>query len=150
MDRQTALKNTIQLIDSAHFTLTKEWTINPNHLDTYRTIVGHYVRILRGQDSSYSMETEDDGNSFTHRYEHRDAIGRLDEYISIVYDYNYDDAQSVSVFHTRWNNGKRNLKINWDLNSDRDSSNKLYFIGLSQGELNECVWAYKYNKPFDY
>lgn len=35
MDRQTALKNTIQLIESAYFTLGKEWTINPSHLDTF-------------------------------------------------------------------------------------------------------------------
>lgn len=150
MDRQTALKNTIQLIESAYFTIAKEWTINPSHLDSYRKIFGHYVMVLRGQDSSYSLETEDDGDSFTHKYVQRNTIGHMSEYISIVYYYNYDDDQSVCVFHTRWDNGKRNLKIKWDLNFDRDNRNKLYFIGLSKGELNECVWAYKYNKPFDY
>lgn len=150
MNQQTAQRNTILLIESADFTLRKEWTINPSHLDTFRTIFGHYVRLLRGQDSNYNLETEDDGNFFTLRYEQRNTIGRLSECICISYYYNDDDVQSVSVSHTRWDNGKRNLKINWDLNFARDNRNKLYFIGLSKGELNECVWAYKYSKPFDY
>lgn len=152
MDQQTALRNTIQLIESAHFTLAREWTINPSHLDTFRTIFGHYVRILRGQDSSYSLETEDDGVCFTHTYEQRNTIGRLSEVIYIHYDYNYGDAQSVNVSHTRWDNGKRSLEIWWNLNFDRDNRNKLYYIGLDRGEMwnKERVWAYKYNKPFNY
>lgn len=152
MDRQTALRNTVQLIESAHFTLVKEWTINPSHLDTFRSIFGHYVRLLRGQDSSYSLETEDDGDCFSLNYEQRNAMGLLSEAIYIHYDYNYNDAQSVGVTHRRWDNRKVNLNIRWDLNFDRDNRNKLYYIGLERGRIEnkELVWAYKYNKPFGY
>ena len=152
MDQQTALRKTIQLIESAYFTLAKEWTINPSHLDTFRTIFGHYVRILRGQDSSYSLETEDDGDCFSLNYEQRNTMGLLSEDIYIHYYYNYNDAQSVVVIHRRWDNRKVNLNIRWDLNFDRDNRNKLYYIGLERGRIEnrERVWAYKYNKPFDY
>ena len=152
MDQQTALKKITQLIESAYFTLAKEWTINPSHFDMFRSIFGHYARLLLGQDSSYSIETEDDSDCFTFMYEQRNAMGRLSELIYINYDYNYDDAQSVRVHHRRWDGGKVSLEIWWDLNFDRDNRNKLYYIGLQRGELvnMNLVWAYKYNKPFNF
>lgn len=152
MDQQTALKKITQLIESAYFTLAKEWTINPSHFDMFRSIFGHYARLLLGQDSSYSIETEDDSDCFTFRYEQRNAMGRLSELIYINYDYNYDDAQSVRVHHRRWDGGSVSLEIWWDLNFDRDNRNKLYYIGLQRGELvnMNLVWAYKYNKPFNF
>lgn len=118
----------------------------------FRSIFSHYARLLLGQDSSYSIETEDDGDCFIFMYEQRNSMGRLSELIYIHYDYNYDDAQSVSVHHTRWDGGKVSLKIWWDLNFDRDNRNKLYYIGLQRGELvnRNLVWAYKYNKPFNF